>query len=170
MIAISYRREDSSPAAGRLYDRLQAEFGKGNVFMDFDSIDYGVDFRKKIAQTLDQAQVVIAVIGPGWMGQRGRGKRRINEATDFVRIEIAHALARDIPVIPVLLNNTPMPKEEWLPEDIRGLVYRQALILDTGVDFHHHATRLITALRKIVTLPPTIKDEPPPDHSSPDVE
>ena len=38
MIAISYRREDSISIAGRLYDRLQAKFGKKNVFMDFDSI------------------------------------------------------------------------------------------------------------------------------------
>lgn len=171
MIAISYRREDSSPAAGRLYDRLLAEFGPGNVFMDFDSIDYGVDFRKKIQQTLEQAQVVIAVIGPAWMGQRGK-KRRINEPTDFVRIEIAHALARDIPVIPVLLDKTPMPREEALPEEIRGLVYRQALVLDTGVDFHHHANRLIKALRKIVVVAPTIRDEPapPPPPPPPPVE
>jgi hypothetical protein len=38
MIAISYRREDSVPVAGRLYDRLEQRFGKQNVFMDFDSI------------------------------------------------------------------------------------------------------------------------------------
>jgi TIR domain len=162
MIAISYRREDSSPVAGRLFDRLEAEFGKGNVFMDFDSIEYGVDFRAKIKQTLERAQVVIAIIGPAWMGHRGRGKRRIHEPADFVRLEIAQALARDIPVIPVLLDSTAMPKEESLPEEIRGLVYRHALVLDTGVDFHHHATRLIAALHKIVVLPPTIKAEPPP--------
>src|SRR5438874_4090831 len=127
MIAISYRREDSSPAAGRLYDRLQAEFGKGNVFMDFDSIPYGVDFREKIKQTLEGAQVVIAVIGPAWAGPRGRGKRRIHDETDFVRIEIGQALARGIPVIPVLLDKTVMPRVEALPEDIRGLAYRNAL-------------------------------------------
>ena len=154
MIAISYRRDDSSPAAGRLYDRLQAEFGKGNVFMDFDSIPYGVDFREKIKQTLEGAQVVIAVIGPSWSGNRGRGKRRINDPTDFVRLEIAQALQRGIPVIPVLLDNTIMPKVESLPEDLRGLAYRNALTLDTGVDFHHHATRLIAGIRDLVVMPP----------------
>lgn len=162
MIAISYRREDSSPAAGRLYDRLQAEFGKGNVFMDFDSIPYGVDFREKIKQTLEGAQVVIAVIGPAWMGNRGRGKRRINDPTDFVRIEIAQALLRGIPVIPVLLDNTVMPKVESLPEDIRGLAYRNALMLDTGVDFHHHANRLISGIRKVVVMPSALLPDTPP--------
>ena len=60
MIAISYRRQDSNPVAGRLYDRLQAEFGKGNVFMDFDSIPYGVDFREHIKHTLRRAKVIVA--------------------------------------------------------------------------------------------------------------
>jgi hypothetical protein len=158
MIAISYRREDSSPAAGRLYDRLQAEFGKGNVFMDFDSIPYGVDFREKIRQTLEGAQLVVAVVGPNWMGPRGRGKRRINDPTDFVRLEIAQALLLEIPVIPVLLDNTAMPKVEVLPEDLRGLAYRNALTLDTGVDFHHHASRLIAGIRALVAMPPSVPE------------
>ncbi|HYJ05777.1 MAG TPA: TIR domain-containing protein [Chthoniobacterales bacterium] len=173
MIAISYRRDDSSPAAGRLYDRLQAEFGQGNVFMDFDSIPYGVDFREKIKQTLEGAQVVIAVIGPNWMGSRGRGKRRINDPADFVRLEIAQALLRGIPVIPVLLDNTLMPKVESLPEDIRGLAYRNALALDTGVDFHHHANRLISGIRKFVVLPAIVAPNPvppPPPRPTADVQ
>ncbi|MCA1657737.1 MAG: TIR domain-containing protein, partial [Verrucomicrobiaceae bacterium] len=58
MIAISYRRDDSMPMAGRLYDRLQAEFGKTSVFMDFDSIPYGVDFREHITQTLEQVRAL----------------------------------------------------------------------------------------------------------------
>ena len=82
MIAISHRREDTLPIAGRLYDRLQTDFGKGNVFMDFDSIPYGVDFREHIKQTLERAQVVVAVIGPNWFGGRAKGPRRIDEPDD----------------------------------------------------------------------------------------
>src|SRR6516165_8173784 len=38
-IFISYRREDSAPYAGRLYDRLHAQFGaKHEVFMDIDTL------------------------------------------------------------------------------------------------------------------------------------
>jgi len=72
MIAISYRREDSTPVAGRLHDRLRAEFGNDNVFMDFDSIPYGVDFRDHIKSTLERADVVVAVVGPGWWAGRRR--------------------------------------------------------------------------------------------------
>jgi hypothetical protein len=153
MIAISYRREDSTPVAGRLHDRLQADFGKGNVFMDFDSIPYGVDFREQIRQTLKRAKVVIAVIGPTWFGGRGKSNRRIDDPADFVRLEIAIALQRGIPIIPVLVDDTPMPQVDNLPDDLRGLAFRNALILDTGVDFHHHADRLIAGIRELMKDP-----------------
>src|SRR5436190_11576053 len=155
MIAISYRREDSRPVTGRLYDRLQAEFGRGNVFIDIESIPFGVDFRDKIKHTLERARVVIAVIGPSWAGSRDAGKRRIDDPTDFVRMEIAAALQRGIPVIPVLLDNTVMPSVEDLPEELRLFAYRNALVLDTGVDFHHHADRLIAGIRELVKDSPT---------------
>src|SRR5689334_10699370 len=132
MIAISYRRDDSLPIAGRLYDRLQASFGKGNVFMDFDSIRPGLDFRSQIKETINRSDVVIALIGTRWTGNESDCPRRIDDPNDFVRLEIAHALERDIPIIPVLVNNTPLPKAEALPEEIRGLVYRHALPLDSG--------------------------------------
>src|SRR4029077_14884876 len=146
MIAISYRREDSLPIAGRLYDRLQAKFGKQNVFMDFDSIRPGLDFREQIKQTIEGANLVIAMIGPHWAGEQPNASRRIDDPDDFVRLEIAYALKCGIPVIPVLINNTPLPKRENLPPDIEGLVFRHALPLDSGLDFHQHTDRLISGI------------------------
>jgi hypothetical protein len=153
MIAISYRRQDSSPVAGRLYDRLQDEFGKDSVFMDFDSIPYGVDFREHIKTTLQRAKVVVAIIGPEWLGEGGKSGRRIDDLTDFVRLEIAGALQHGIPVIPVLVNNTPMPDAKALPAEIEGLAFRNGLALDTGIDFHHHADRLIAGIHRVVDPP-----------------
>jgi cytoskeletal protein RodZ len=152
MIAISYRREDSLPIAGRLYDRLQAKFGKHNVFMDFDSIPPGVDFREQIKQVIERSKLVIAMIGPNWLGERSDASRRIDDPMDFVRLEIAYALKRGIPVIPVLINNAPMPKPEKLPPDIEGLAFRNAVTLDTGIDFHHHADRLITGICRLADV------------------
>src|SRR2546426_11660871 len=105
MIAISYRREDSISIAGRLYDRLQTKFGKKNVFMDFDSIPPGVDFREHIHHTIQRSNLVIAVIGAGWLGEQAAGSRRIDDPSDFVHLEIAYALKAQIPIIPVLVNN-----------------------------------------------------------------
>jgi hypothetical protein len=158
MIAISYRRQDSSPVAGRLYDRLQAEFGKGSVFMDFDSIPYGVDFREHIKQTLQRAKVVVAIIGPEWSGGKDLANRRIDDPTDFVRLEVASALENGIPIIPVLVNNTPMPEAKNLPPELEGLAFRNGLALDTGIDFHHHADRLIAGIHRVVDPP---KESPP---------
>ena len=154
MIAISYRRQDSSPVAGRLYDRLQAEFGKGSVFMDFDSIPYGVDFREHIKQTLQRAKVVVAIIGPEWTGgAKELSNRRIDDPTDFVRLEVASALENGIPIIPVLVNNTPMPEAKNLPPELEGLAFRNGLALDTGIDFHHHADRLIAGIHRVIDPP-----------------
>jgi hypothetical protein len=164
MIAISYRRQDSSPVAGRLYDRLQAEFGKGNVFMDFDSIPYGVDFREHIKQTLQRAKVVVAIIGPEWIGGKEPANRRIDDPTDFVRLEVASALENGIPIIPVLVNNTPMPDAKNLPPELEGLAFRNGLALDTGIDFHHHADRLITGIRRVID---PAKDAAPVSHTAP---
>ncbi len=161
MIAISYRRQDSSPVAGRLYDRLQAEFGKGSVFMDFDSIPYGVDFREHIKETLQRAKVIVAIIGPEWSGGKGLSNRRIDDPTDFVRLEIASALESGIPIIPVLVNNTPMPEAKNLPPELEGLAFRNGLALDTGIDFHHHADRLIAGIHRVVD-PPKEAAPPPP--------
>lgn len=170
MIAISYRRQDSLPIAGRLYDRLQGEFGKGNVFMDFDSIPYGVDFRQHIKDMLDRSKILLALIGPDWSGRSRQKKRRIDDPSDFVRLEIAYAFERKIPVIPVLIGNTPMPKAENLPADIADLAFRNAIALDVGVDFHHHADRLVRGINGLLieaarssTAPVMIK--PPPAKS-----
>ena len=151
MIAISYRREDSMPIAGRLYDRLQAKFGKQNVFMDFDSIPPGVDFRERIRHTIERSNLVIAVIGPHWLGEQSDGSRRIDDPTDFVRLEIDYALKGGIPVIPLLVNSTLMPKPEKLPPEIEALAFRNALPLDSGMDFHSHAERLINSIANIRT-------------------
>jgi hypothetical protein len=166
MIAISYRRDDSLPVAGRLYDRLQAEFGRGNVFMDFDSIPYGVDFRDHIKQIIGRAKVLVAIIGPNWMGQGKHQGRRIDEPNDFVRLEIGYALECKLPIIPILVSHTEMPRSEELPKDIEALAFRNGLRLDVGIDFHHHAERLSTAISRILAEGEPPKSAEPEKHSA----
>jgi TolB-like protein/tetratricopeptide (TPR) repeat protein len=160
-IAISYRRDDSSPITGRLYDRLQEKFGPQNVFMDIDSIRPGVDFREQINETISHADAVVAVIGRRWLGEQPDGSRRIDDPNDFVRLEIASALKCKIPVIPVLVDDAPMPKQTKLPPDIEPLVYRQALPLDSGLDFHQHTERLIGGICESLDIaPPSARKTP----------
>jgi hypothetical protein len=75
-IFVSYRRQDSDHLAGRLYDRLVDHFGEGQVFMDVDTIEPGLDFAEEITRAVTACQVFVAVIGPAWLtATDGRGRR-----------------------------------------------------------------------------------------------
>src|ERR1700738_2376539 len=101
-IFISYRREDSSAWAGRLFDHLSNHFPSNEIFMDVNSIDLGEDFVKTIEGTVGSCDVLIAVFGKGWLTSCDQeGQRRLDNPEDFVRIEIGAALERNIRVIPV---------------------------------------------------------------------
>src|SRR6478672_12895665 len=129
-IFVSYRREDGAASAGRLGDRLAREFGGDRVFMDVDSIPLGTDFVKRLADEVQACDALLVVIGPQWIDIRDEnGDRRLDDPNDFVRVEIRAALKRNIPVIPILLDGTKIPKGNLLPEDIRPLAVRNALDL-----------------------------------------
>ena len=126
-IFISYRREDTEGHAGRLFEGLRARFGDDSVFMDVVAIEPGVDFRQVIDAKIAKCDVLLALIGRQWLSAGdGNGVRRIDDAQDFVRLEIAAALKRGIPVIPVLVQGARMPSADQLPAD---LAFRNAVEL-----------------------------------------
>jgi hypothetical protein len=144
-VFISYRRSDSAPYAGRLYDRLTAHFSDPQVFMDLE-IRPGDDFVERVEQGVSQCDVLLVLIGPSWLGALDDdGKRRLDDPADFARIEIATALARDIRVIPVLVGGGVMPTMRDLPEDLVPLGRRQAVEL-TDLRFRTDADALITVI------------------------
>jgi hypothetical protein len=151
-IFLSYRREDSQGVAGRMYDRLRAHFGDDALFMDIDSIPFGVDFQEHIAAAVDQCDILLAGIGRYWAGEAGAA-RRIDDPRDFVRIEIEAALERNLPVIPILVGRATMPGEVDLPPSLARLAYRNAMELDQGRDFHHHIDRLIKGIERLFQQP-----------------
>ena len=129
-IFISYRRDDSEGEAGRLYDDLIRVFGADAVFMDVSDIHPGKDFRRAIDENVSRCAVLLAIIGPGWTSVKdAAGGRRLDQPNDFVRLEIASALARDIDVIPVLVHGAPMPAPADLPESLQDLAYRNCVEL-----------------------------------------
>ena len=93
---------------------------------------------------------MLAVIGPSWAATDEVGQSRLAEETDWVRIEIEAALAKDIPVIPVLVNGARMPKPRELPETIQDLAFRQATEVDMRRDFHTHMDRLIRVMDQLL--------------------
>ncbi len=147
-VFISYRRDDSAYAARGVHDRLEREFGDEAIFMDVDSIALGVDFVEVLNARVAECDVLLAIIGPDWLDASDeKGRRRLDSEQDFVRVEIAAALKRNIPVIPILLEGTRVPKAEHLPGDLEGLARRNGLDV-RHASFHDDLDRLVRALRR----------------------
>ena len=127
-IFINYRRDDSAGTAGRLHDRFVQTFGRKNLFMDVDHIPAGVDFVDFLRSQVAACDVFLAVIGPNWLDAKDdSGRRRFDNPDDFVTIEIAAALARNIRVIPVLVDGACTPKADKLPDSVKPLARRNAV-------------------------------------------
>ena len=145
-VFISYRRDDSATIVGRICDRLAHDVGATNIFKDIDNIPFGVDFVDYIDREVQKCTVLFAVIGPTWLHNGNEGRRRLEDANDFVRIEIGSALRRSIPIVPILVEGARMPRSEELPEELRSLVRRNGIEIRHDPDFHADMTRLLSRL------------------------
>jgi hypothetical protein len=153
-IFISYRRGDSEGESGRLFDDLVHRFGEHSVFMDVAGIAPGRDFRKAIEESVATCGALLAVVGPTWASVvDADANRRLDDPADFVRIEIANALTRDVPVIPVLVRGAKMPSADELPADLRELAFRNAVEI-SHARWKADVSVLVEALRGILDLEP----------------
>ncbi|WP_017300209.1 toll/interleukin-1 receptor domain-containing protein [Nodosilinea nodulosa] len=165
-IFISYRRSDSEDIAGRIYDRLAAHFGKDSIFFDVDAIPFGEDLRDYINASLDQCQVVLAVIGKTWLTVTDEnGNRRIDNPADWVRLELEEALNRkgQVSVIPLLVSRATLPAPNDLPPSLAALAYRNAAQARPNPDFHGDVSRLIVQLERYfdrLNAPPALVSTP----------
>ena len=147
-IFINYRREDTEAAANWLHELLSSVLGEDNVFIDTDDIPAGIDFVEHLRRQIDSCDVFLAMIGRRWATlANDRGMQRLADDGDFVRREIRAALRRDIPVIPVLVEGTPMPSEMQLPADLMPLRRRQSVELRSR-EFKADVERLIGKIRE----------------------
>jgi hypothetical protein len=160
-IFVSYRRDDSEGEAGRLFADLVNQFGDASVFMDVAAIQPGRDFRKAIDESVSTCGVLLAIIGKNWVEAKNEaGERRLDNPFDFVRLETASALKRDIPVIPVLVRGARMPHPDELPDDLKDLAYRNCCEL-THARWGSDLQLLIRALRAYVDNPNNAADLAP---------
>ena len=121
--------------------------------MDVAAIELGRDFRKAIDQSVANCSVLLAMIGLEWLEAKdATGARRLDNPNDFVRIELASVLRRDIPVIPVLVRGAKMPHVEQLPDDLKELAFRNAVEL-THPRWKSDVQVLIRALRPFMDEP-----------------
>ncbi|HUE09706.1 MAG TPA: PAN domain-containing protein [Steroidobacteraceae bacterium] len=149
-IFINYRRDDSPGVAGRLFDYLALKYSRNGIFMDVDAMKPGMDFAVQLDSQVSQCRVLLAVIGPRWLDAKDHaGHRRLDSDRDYVRIELASALKRDIPVIPVLVDGAAMPDEDSLSDDLKPLARRHALEL-RHTRFNADADAIMHALEGVV--------------------
>lgn len=142
-VFISYRRDDNPHVTARIYERLVGRFGAENVFMDIDSIPYGVDFRAVLQNAIARCDVCLAVIGTQWAGPR------LNNAGDFVRSEVETALTKGIPVIPVFVHPAGPDDLQCLPPSLSDLLFRNGLVIHPDPQFHPDVDRLIRAMDQL---------------------
>ena len=149
-IFISYRREETRWLARSLCDRLSERFDRSQIFMDLDTIEPGENFLKAIEKTVSECDVLIAVIGALWLTCKDeQGGRRLDNPEDFVRMEIATALRRDIRVIPVLVDGALMPRPTDLPDDLKQLFFRNALQVE-ATHFDDNCKKLMTTIEQVL--------------------
>ena len=163
-IFISYRRDDTEGETGRLFDDLVRSFGENSVFMDVSDINPGVDYRKAIDDNVASCGVLLAMIGPQWSSiTNSTGARRLDDANDFVRLEIASALARKVAVIPVLVHDAKMPQPDELPADLKELAFRNSVEI-THARWNSDVQLLTNALTRYVA--PTAAGDTKPVHAT----
>jgi formylglycine-generating enzyme required for sulfatase activity len=172
-IFISYRRSETSWAARALFERLWREFGD-RVFIDIEGLTLGTDYTKVIDTHLDGCEVMLALIGPTWLDEI---LKRLEESVeddepDWVRAELARALERDIPVVPVLIEGALLPKKKELPPSLKALRDRHGLELHARL-FDAQVVPLVREIHKVLTgsaeQPPSVRVPsallPAPDQS-----
>lgn len=170
LVFVNYRTDDTAHAAAAIYERLVDLFGEDQVFRDARSLVPGVHSPSSIREAVRRADVLVAVIGPRWLEKDDRGARRIDDPEDWVRWEIATALRRGIPVVPVFLDDTTRPKRGQLPDDLSDLRKSQALRIrhqNLGPDMARleaALTELVPALllKHLFAQPPQLPDTPLP--------
>lgn len=148
-IFISYRRKDLGGYAHLLVDRISEdlveEFGAHNVFQDKSSISGGEDFTKEIKDAISQTRAMLVIIGPDWMNLF----KLSNTETDYVVLEIEEALSRKVPIIPVLIDDTAIPKSEDLAKQIQALFKLDIVRIDAKENFTFGVSKLISAIKKL---------------------
>jgi hypothetical protein len=165
-IFISYRRQDASGHAGRIYDALSRRYGAEQVFLDV-GIEPGVDFVEQIDDAVGSCRLLVVVIGPDWTTmQDAKGRRRLEDPADLIRVEVEAGLRRpDVRVVPVLVQGARMPTAEALPSSLASLTRRNALEL-SDARWNYDVDRLISTVDRVLGVPHPPEWGFEPEHAS----
>ena len=145
-IFINYRKEDSSGYSLALYNELLKWYDKHTIFKDFHNIEPGEDFEEAIDNALNSCTILLVIISDKWMNILQQRQHKIQQE-DFVIMEIASALSKNIYTIPITINDAGMPAEADLPEELKKLTRRQYLNIDQ-TRFENDILQLVRVIDK----------------------
>lgn len=135
-VFVNYRQRDGSGGLREhatlvelIAERLARHFGAGTVFFD-SSLRIGERYPDELRARLEDSDVLVAVIHQAWL--EDLDARRRGTGTDWVRYEIATALAAGKTVVPLLLDSAKLPDAAHLPLDIAEMTYRQTATIRFG--------------------------------------
>ena len=146
-IFISYRRQDTSGYALGLKREITQALDDSRVFLDVAALDGGMRWREVLEQQVAQSDLMLALIGDEWVTTRD-GARSIHDEDDPVRWEIASALNQGVHLMPVLLEETRMPRQADLPSDVAGICEYQAHVVHDGT-YDHNINALLERLAQL---------------------
>ncbi|WP_053702851.1 toll/interleukin-1 receptor domain-containing protein [Streptomyces sp. WM6368] len=159
-VFINYRTGDGEKTAALLDQELKRRFGEDRIFRASRSIAPGEVYPDALRTALQRSSVLLAVIGPDWANFR----TRLDDPQDWVRREIEEALARELPVVPVLDGRkTDRLKQADLPPALARLADLQSVPFDT----HDVETGLRRICGVVTDMVPSLRDlaadgAPPP--------
>jgi pterin-4a-carbinolamine dehydratase len=127
---ISYRRS-SALIVDHIHEKLTGRLGRVPIFLDRNDIDPGAGFPDRIRHAVESASIVLVIIGRDWISAQDERtyRRRLDMPSDWVRQEIELALSKSDTVIPVLIEDAPMPSPDQLPDSIVALAQKNAVTL-----------------------------------------
>jgi NB-ARC domain/TIR domain len=164
-IFVSYRRTNEGNFSGLAY-RLLANFGSDNVFIDQVVFRGGDHFAADLKAAVTGAEVVIAIIGPGWEDELA--KRAESKDVDYVRVELETALAAEIEIVPVIVGR----EQDHITADLIPVSLRPLCGLHVVHLRQHNSMmadevktkKLIADLGNMPGVPRAPTDRKPPGH------
>lgn len=147
LVFVNYRYPDLG-AATDIEAELTRRLGPGAVFRDAGMLA-GTEFPRELTERAGRCQVMVSVVGERW--DDPHALRLLHDPADWVRREIAIALAHGVHVVPVMVGARDRLAPGDLPEDIRKLALLQAPHLRRGYDIRD-VRQLVDELMRDLTI------------------
>jgi hypothetical protein len=112
-------RPGETAVADRLERELRARYGEDALLRQ--AIGAGQDPPRALREAIGTRAVALVLIDRAWLQADEAGRRAMDDPDEPEHRQVSAALALNIPVVPVLVDDVAMPGREELPPDILRL-------------------------------------------------